>query len=91
MIIRDPKELGSLIKHVRTRRGLTQADLAMQVGASRKWIIDLESGKRTTDLSLVMRTLNVLGIALDAHERSEATSNEVDIDAIVDAARRGRR
>jgi hypothetical protein len=63
----------------------------MHVGASRKWIIDLESGKRTTDLSLVMRTLNVLGIALDAHERSEATSKEVDIDAIVDAARRGRR
>ncbi len=93
MIVRTPNELGLLVRDARTQRRLTQADLAAQVGASRKWIIDLEAGKQTTDLSLVLRTLNVLGIELDARIRppGEVKNKAVDIDAIVDAARRGRR
>ncbi len=92
MIVRNPKELGHLVKDVRASRRLTQAALAVQVGASRKWIIDLEAGKDTTDLSLVLRALNVLGIELDARirSRSDVKGKAVDIDAIVDAARRGR-
>jgi HTH-type transcriptional regulator / antitoxin HipB len=93
MIVRTPKELGQLIKEHRGARGLTQAALAAQVGVSRKWIIDLESGKRTTDLSLVLRTLNVLGVELDARARPARPTNDtqIDIDAVVAASKRGRR
>lgn len=93
MIVRHPKELGPLVRDHRTGRGLTQAALAAQVGVSRKWVIDLEAGKRTADLSLVLRTLNVLGLELDARPRASRTTTrgELDIDAIVDAARSGRR
>lgn len=75
------------------RRALTQAHLAAQVGVSRKWIIDLEAGKRTTDLSLVLRTLNVLGIELDAHSRgANRTQNDaIDLDAVIAQARQSRR
>ncbi len=92
MIVRNPKELGHLVRDHRSKRGLTQAELAAQVGASRKWIIDLEAGKRTTDLSLVLRTLNVLGVELDARTRLARAGkvNAIDIDAIVDEARRKR-
>jgi HTH-type transcriptional regulator/antitoxin HipB len=93
MIVRTPKEVGQLIREYRLKRRLTQASLAAQVGVSRKWIIDLESGKRTTDLSLVLRTMNVLAIELDARDRSAARPSRdgVDIDAIVETAKRSSR
>lgn len=93
MIIRSTHELGHLVRDSRLRRGVTQAHLATQVGVSRKWIIDLEAGKRTTDLSLVLRTLNALGIELDARDRRTRDTKDrgVDINEIVEAARRARR
>jgi HTH-type transcriptional regulator / antitoxin HipB len=92
MIVRNSRELGHLIRDHRTRRGLTQAQLAAQTGASRKWIIDLESGKRAADLSLVFRTLNALGLELDVRDRSTRTvrGGQVDLDAIIDSSRKGR-
>jgi y4mF family transcriptional regulator len=92
MIIRSPHELGHLVRDSRLRKGITQAQLATQVGVSRKWIIDLEAGKRTTDLSLVMRTLNALGLELDARDRRarDTKLRGVDVNEIVEAARRPR-
>ncbi len=88
MIVRNSRELGHLVRDYRTRRGLTQARLAAQVGASRKWVVELEAGKRTVDLSLVLRTLNVLGVELDARDRSERSAGRDHyVNAIVDAAR----
>ncbi len=93
MIIRTPRELGHLVRDARTRRALTQAQLADEVGVSRKWIIDLEAGKRTTDLSLVLRTLNALQLTLDVNDgaRQRAKRAISDIDAIVAAAIKSRR
>ena len=85
MIVKSPAELGHLVRDFRTRNGITQANLAAQVGASRKWIIDLESGKRTADLSLVLRTLNVLGIELNARPRTKAGTSKdaIDLDELI--------
>jgi HTH-type transcriptional regulator/antitoxin HipB len=93
MIVRTATDLANLVRDYRRRQGLTQAALAARVGASRKWMIDLEAGKRTADLSLVLRTLNALGLELSIRQRAArpSRSGEVDIDAIVAAARRGRR
>lgn len=91
MRVREAKDLGYLVKDVRSQRRITQADLAAQVGASRKWIIDLEAGKNTADLSLVLRTLNVLGIELDARPRRDRQGKDADINTVVDAARRPRK
>ena len=90
MIVKNPKELGHLVRDYRSRKKLSQANLAADVGVSRKWIIDLEAGKRTTDLSLVLRTLNVLGIELDARNRSgrQIKHEAYDIDAIIEESRR---
>jgi HTH-type transcriptional regulator/antitoxin HipB len=88
MLIRNPRELGYLVKENRKKGGLTQAQLAARVGVSRKWIIDLESGKRTSDLRLVLRALNSVGIDLDAQQRTTRPQRALDINAIVDATKR---
>ena len=87
MIIRTAKELGQLIRDQRSRKDLTQAQLADLVGVSRKWIIDFESGKRTTDLSLVLLTINALELELDAHVREKhARGKDVDVNEIIAAS-----
>lgn len=66
MLIRTPREVGLLIKDRRRDIGLTQAELAERVGASREWVRQLESGKPRLELGLTLRALTALGIALDA-------------------------
>jgi HTH-type transcriptional regulator/antitoxin HipB len=82
-------DLGCLARDRRLALGLTQAALAARVGVSRKWIVDLEAGKRAADLSLVLRALNVLGFQLDLTLDDPARPSEID--EVVDASRRSRR
>jgi HTH-type transcriptional regulator/antitoxin HipB len=93
MIVKSPADLGHLVRDFRIQRGLTQAALADEVGASRKWLIDLEAGKRTADLSLVLRTLNVLGIELDARSRAvtRTRNDAIDLDAVIARTRNSKR
>jgi y4mF family transcriptional regulator len=89
MVIRNSRELGRLIRERRKQHRLTQAQLATIVGASRKWIIDLESGKRTAELSLTLRTLNTLGLQVDVKQRSESRSpGSARINEILEAAKK---
>jgi HTH-type transcriptional regulator/antitoxin HipB len=89
MLVKNVKELGHLVRDRRRRQALTQAALAARVGVSRKWVGDLEDGKPTASLGLVLRTLGVLGVELDARERTRGprTNSAIDIDAIVETTR----
>ena len=84
-------ELGALVRTHRTSKSLTQAQLAAQVGVSRKWIIDLEAGKRTAEISLVLRTLRALGLDLQTQDRASAPSASANIDTVVARSRRLRK
>ncbi len=66
MRIRTAHEVGLLVRHRRRAAGITQAELAERVGASREWVRLLESGKPRLELGLTLRALTALGIALDA-------------------------
>lgn len=97
MRLRTPRDLGAAIKDGRRRLGLDQASLAERVGVSRQWIIAIERGKQRADVALVLRTFEALGLRLDvgdatvgadAATSSPAVDPGVDIDAIVEAARR---
>jgi len=100
MRIRTPSELGALIRGHRRRLHLDQKSLAEKVGVSRQWIVDVEKGKPGAPMGLVLRTINALGIALDAEQetperpsnknRSHEVDSYVDIDSIVAKARRKR-
>ena len=67
--------------------------LARRVGVSRQWIIEVEKGKRSTRLGLILRTFEVLGLDLRtgdppaAPARGFAPATAVDIDRLIEAHR----
>ena len=75
MIIRTPREVGLLVRDRRRVQGVTQAELAERVGASREWIRLLESGKPRLELGLTLRALTALGINLNAEVGSPRGDN----------------
>ena len=93
MQLRTAKDFGALIRDRRKKSGLDQAELAEMVGVSRKWIIDVEKGKPRAALSLVLQTLDALGVPISADGANEAAIADVsiDIDAIVANAKGGKR
>lgn len=64
--ISNVDDLANLIRHTRKLQGLTQADLAGMSGLGRRFISELESGKKSAQVSKVLLVLNVLGIGLEA-------------------------
>lgn len=92
MLIRTPTDLGAVIRDHRRQRGLDQQELAKKIGVSRQWLVEVEKGKPRAEVGLVLRALDALGVALSID--STATSPEtapisaIDIDKIVDKARR---
>jgi len=93
MRIRTPIDLGLVIRTRRKQLGLDQRTLAERVGVSRQWIVAIERGKTSAAVGLLLRTLQELGVTLDATSpegpkklRRDA-SDAVDIDAVVDRAR----
>ena len=95
MRIRTPLELGLVIRDRRRRLKLSQNELARKAGVGRQWVVAIEHGKSRAELGLVLRTLNALDLPLtigpDVHRLpSDNDMGAVDIDAIVDAARKSR-
>ena len=74
MRIRNAKELGAFVREHRLKLGLSQAQLAERVGVSRLWVILLEKGKSSSQVGLVLRTFDVLGITLEAGEKQAPAS-----------------
>ena len=64
MRLRTAADIGAAIRERRRSLRWDQRTLAQRVGVGRQWVIDVEKGKPGATLSLVLRTLEVLGIAL---------------------------
>ncbi len=91
MHIRTPLDLGLVIRQRRRDLGLNQTELAARVGVGRQWIVAIEHGKARAELGLVLRTLVALDLALmvnDDARRQGRGKPAIDIDAIVEAAKR---
>lgn len=96
MQIRTASELGGLLRERRRALDLSQAALAERVGTSRQWIVDLERGKPRLEIGLVLRAIHALGLetritpqgAPTRPPRRSLALPSIDIDAIVDRARR---
>ena len=93
MEIRRPAELGAYIMNVRRAQGLSQEELAERLGVSRVWVGQIERGKASPRLDLILRTLNELEITLSVSAEGEtvtsapeppAPPDPIDIDAIAD-------
>jgi len=94
-VIRNAADVGAIIRDRRRKLGLDQSALARRVGVSRQWIVDIEKGKPRAGIELVLRTLAALGVSLAPADRpgprQRAAAAAVDLDAIIDAARRPKR
>ncbi|MET9734272.1 helix-turn-helix transcriptional regulator [Streptomyces sp. NPDC006458] len=63
----DTSGIGRRIAHWRDRRGFTQTDFGQLMGQTRRWVQDIEGGKRQQDprLSVLVRAADVLRIPLE--------------------------
>jgi HTH-type transcriptional regulator/antitoxin HipB len=91
MQVKTSKDLGALVREQRTRLALTQEELAERVGVSRLWIVQLEKGKPTAQIGLVLRTFQELGLALDAAASSTIPSSRkgaarIDLSSLIQGA-----
>ena len=88
-------DIGAIIRERRRKLGLDQGALAKRVGVGREWIVDVEKGKPRAGIELVLRTLTALGLSLAVSEKPALRSGKgapaIDLDRIVDRARRARR
>ena len=96
MRIRTPLDLGLVIRDRRRKLGLSQTELARKAGVGRQWIVSIERGKSGAELGLVLRTFSALGLSITSETdnrppRSADDVTAIDIDAVVNNARRGRR
>ena len=75
MEIRTAADIALVVRTARTRRQLSQLQLARSAGVSRRWLINLEAGKPGASMDLVMNVLATLGVPLHAGSHdSEDTS-----------------
>lgn len=63
------KDLGQQIRRFRRQRGLTQGQLAAQLGATQHWISEIESGKDGTPIGSVFRVMAHLGMQVHVLDR----------------------
>ncbi|WP_341022439.1 helix-turn-helix domain-containing protein [Brevundimonas diminuta] len=95
MLIYTPRDLGAAIRERRKALGLDQVELAKQIGASRRWLIQVENGKAGASFGMLLRTLNALGMQLDLKTPSAAPTSPQeplstpDLDSVLARARRG--
>ena len=63
----DTSGIGRRIAYWRERRGFTQADFGQLMGQSKRWVQDIEGGKRQQDprLSVLVRAAEVLRVPLE--------------------------
>lgn len=70
MLIHTTYELGLRIRDQRLDLGMTQAALAQRIGVARSWVIRVERGKGGTEIGLVLKAFNALGLDMDVRPRN---------------------
>ena len=89
MRISTTHDLASAVRGRRLELGISQAELAMRAKVSRDWVNTFERGKRSVELSLVLRLLDALGLEIDlsaSHAPAQpADSGSRSLDSILDA------
>ena len=93
MHVGSTKDIGLLIRARRTEKDWTQADLARSLGTTQRWISEIENGKATAEIGMVLQALSMLGLRLEAapayapRPKSQAApdlATAADLDDILD-------
>ena len=85
------RELGASIRARRIDAGLSQADLARDLGVSRWWVVQIEAGRAGgAGIASVLAALDRLGLGLElvtARDADAAADDASDLDAIIEEHR----
>jgi y4mF family transcriptional regulator len=65
MLIKTPADIGRIIRGARIGEGLSQSQLATKFGTTQSWISEIENGKSTAELGMVLKVLSFLRIEMD--------------------------
>lgn len=76
MIIITPVDLAHAVRERRKQMRLSQGALARRANVSRTWLAELERGKPTAEVGLVLNTLLTLGLRVDVRDAA-ADSNAI--------------
>jgi putative transcriptional regulator len=60
-----PTKVTNSIRAVRENAGMTQAELARQIGVTRQTLIAIEQGKYSPTVELAFQVARVFGVALE--------------------------
>ncbi|MBI2071173.1 MAG: helix-turn-helix transcriptional regulator [Elusimicrobia bacterium] len=63
-IIKNPSDIGALVRQARAAAGLTQIQAARACGVGIRFLSDLENGKSSIHLGKTIQVLNGLGLRL---------------------------
>ncbi|MBF0688335.1 MAG: helix-turn-helix domain-containing protein [Cellulomonas sp.] len=67
--VNSAAELGMYLRHVRERRGLSQEDLADELGIDRRYVYQIESGTPTLYTRRLFALLRLLEVRMEVHAR----------------------
>ena len=62
------EDLGQFLARVREKRGLTQQELALELGVSRRYVSEIENGKPGLYTERLFQMLRLLGVRLRADQ-----------------------
>lgn len=68
--ITTPSDFGNALRQRRKALGLTQEELALGMGASRRLLSAMENGSRASSLAMALAAAAELGLAVDLELRS---------------------
>lgn len=60
--IHNVEDLGNLVRKIRNKQNMTQADILGLANTGNRFIVELENGKQTVRLDKVLAVLDVLGL-----------------------------
>ena len=61
----DSKKLGKNLKMIRTRKSITQIEIANILGADRSFVSNIENGKNNPTLSTISSLAKALEVSVD--------------------------
>ena len=77
-LARSPDQLGAILQRQRNLKGLTQKQLASQLGMRQATVSQLESGLTGARLSTLMDVLAALDLELVIGQRSKGKAQDIE-------------
>jgi HTH-type transcriptional regulator / antitoxin HipB len=75
-ILRNPEQLGRLLRLRRLEKRLSQSALAERLGVERKWVIHLEAGNPKAEFGLVLKALDALGLLASLSDENHSAAGK---------------